>query len=142
VAAYKEGRPPFADLGRPGVRRVGAGLWGGRREVAWDEPIRQSMAEASAVVGEGVGTPALGATSPPARRPARAAGLAAADGTDAVRPWDAVVAFAAVPGVLEVSRPRPRRSNSASRGGCGRHAVRPARRGAGKGKATPYGRAA
>jgi hypothetical protein len=30
-------------------------------------------------------------------------------GAQAVRLWDAVVAFAAVPGVLEFSRPRPQR---------------------------------
>jgi hypothetical protein len=67
------------------------------------------MAEASAVVGEGVGTPALvlhldppvGLLGPVVSPPPT--------GAEAVRLWDAVVAFTTVPGVLELSRPRPPR---------------------------------
>jgi hypothetical protein len=78
-------------------------------QAAWDEPIRQSMAEASAVIGERVGTPALvlhldppvGLLGPLVSPPPT--------GAAAVRLWDAVVAFATVPGVLELSRPRPQR---------------------------------
>jgi Mycothiol-dependent nitroreductase Rv2466c len=67
------------------------------------------MAEAFAVVGEGVGTPTL------VLHQDRPVGLlgplvsAPPTGTDALRLWDAVVAFGTVPGVLELSRPRPPR---------------------------------
>ena len=67
------------------------------------------MAEAAAVVGEGVGTPALvlhldppvGLCGPLVSPPPT--------GAEAVRLWAAVVALATVPGVLELSRPRPQR---------------------------------
>ncbi len=110
VAAYDDGRPPSADLE---AALAAAGLAPASAadadDAAWDEPIRQSMAEAAAVIGEGVGTPALllhrdppvGLLGPLVSPPPT--------GTDAVRLWDAVAAFAAVPGVLELSRPRPRR---------------------------------
>lgn len=110
VAAYNHGRPPFADL--EGAL-IAAGLApthaAAADEAAWDEPIRRSMAEASAVVGEGVGTPALVLHRHP---PVGVLGPLISPlptGTDALRLWDAVVAFATVPGVLELSRPRPRR---------------------------------
>jgi protein-disulfide isomerase-like protein with CxxC motif len=74
-----------------------------------DEHVRRSMAEAFAVIGQGVGTPALIVYRDP---PVGLLGPVVAStptGADAVRLWDAVVAFAAVPGVLELSRPRPPR---------------------------------
>lgn len=110
VAAYNAGRPPFAELegtvlaaGLPPAYAAAAD------DAAWDEGIRRSMAEAFAAVGEGVGTPALvlhrdppvGVLGPLVSPPPT--------GADAVRLWDAVAALAGVPGVLEVSRPRPRR---------------------------------
>ena len=110
VADYQAGRPPFQDLesalaaaGLPSTYAAAAD------DAAWDEPIRQSMAEASAVVGEGVGTPTLvlhldrpvGLLGPLVSAPPT--------GAEALRLWDAVVAFATVPAVLELSRPRPPR---------------------------------
>jgi hypothetical protein len=110
VAAYNTGRPPFQELeGALEAAGLAPTYAAAADEATWDEPIRHSMAEASAVVGEGVGTPALvlhydppvGLLGPLVSPPPT--------GTDAVRLWDAVVAFAAVPGVLELSRPRPQR---------------------------------
>jgi hypothetical protein len=110
VAAYNAGRPPFADLEGALVAAGLASTYAAAAdEAAWDEPIRQSMAEAFAVVGEGVGTPALvlyrdppvGLLGPLVSPPPT--------GAEAVRLWDAVVAFTTVPGVLELSRPRPQR---------------------------------
>jgi hypothetical protein len=110
MAAYNAGRPPFQELeGALEAAGLGSTYAGAADQAAWDEPIRQSMAEASAVVGEGVGTPALvlhldppvGLLGPLVSPPPT--------GAEAVRLWDAVVAFATVPGVLELSRPRPRR---------------------------------
>jgi hypothetical protein len=107
---YNAGRPPFQELEGALVAAGLASTYAGAAEqVAWDEPIRQSMAEVSAVVGEGVGTPALvlhldpsvGLLGPVVSPPPI--------GAEAVRLWDAVVAFATVPGVLELSRPRPQR---------------------------------
>jgi hypothetical protein len=110
MAAYNAGRPPFQDLEGALVAAGVASKYGAAADqAAWDAPIRQSMAEASAVVGEGVGTPALvlhldppvGLLGPLVSPPPT--------GAEAVRLWDAVVAFATVPGVLELSRPRPQR---------------------------------
>jgi hypothetical protein len=110
VAAYDAGRPPFQELeGALVAAGVASTYVGAADEAAWDGPIRQSMAEASAVVGEGVGTPALvlhldppvGLLGPLVSPPPT--------GAEAVRLWDAVVAFATVPGALELSRPRPQR---------------------------------
>ena len=110
MAAYNAGRPPFQELeGALVAAGVAASYAGAADQAAWDEPIRQSMAEASAVVGEGIGTPALvlhldppvGLLGPLVSPPPT--------GAEAVRLWDAVVAFATMPGVLELSRPRPRR---------------------------------
>ncbi len=78
-------------------------------DAAWDEPIRRSMAEAFAVVGQGVGTPALVVhLDPPVGLLGPLVSLPPT-GTDAVRLWDVAVAFATMPEVLELSRPRPRR---------------------------------
>jgi hypothetical protein len=109
IAAYNAGRPPFQELEGALVPAGMARYAAAADQAAWDEPIRQSMAEASAVVGEGVGTPALvlhhdppvGLLGPLVSPPPT--------GAEAVRLWDAVVAFATVPEVLELSRPRPRR---------------------------------
>jgi hypothetical protein len=110
MAAYNAGRPPFQELeGALVAAGVTSRYAAAADQAAWDEPIRQSMAEASAVVGEGVGTPALvlhldppvGLLGPLVSPPPT--------GAEAVRLWDAVVAFATIPGVLELSRPRPQR---------------------------------
>jgi hypothetical protein len=110
VADYNARRPPFQDLDGPlkaaGLSRAYAAA---ADDAARDEQIRQSMAEAFAVVGEGVGTPALvlhlhppvGLLGPLVSPPPT--------GAEAVRLWDAVVALTTVPGVLELSRPRPQR---------------------------------
>jgi len=110
LAAYNAGGPPFQDLqGALAAAGLAPSYAATADDAAWDEPIRRSMAEAFAVVGQGVGTPALvlqldppvGLHGPLVSPPPA--------GTDAVRLWDAAVAFATVPEVLELSRPRPRR---------------------------------
>jgi hypothetical protein len=110
MVAYNAGRPPFLELeGALVAAGVASRYAAAADQAAWDEPIRQSMAEASAVVGEGVGTPALvlhrdppvGLLGPLVSPPPT--------GAEAVRLWDAVVAFTTVPGVLELSRPRSQR---------------------------------
>ena len=59
MAAYHAGRPPFQELeGALEAAGLASRYAAAADQVAWDEPIRQSMAEAAAVVGEGVGTPA------------------------------------------------------------------------------------
>ena len=78
-------------------------------DAAWDERIRRSMAEAFAVVGEGIGTPALVLHGDPPVGLLGPLVSAPPTGTDALRLWDAVVAFATMPAVLELSRPRPPR---------------------------------
>ncbi len=110
VAGYNAGRPPFQDL--EGAL-VAAGLTpthaAAADDAGRDEHVRQAMAEAFAVIGEGVGTPALIVHRDP---PVGLLGPVVAStptDADAVRLWDAVVAFAAVPEVLELSRPRPQR---------------------------------
>jgi hypothetical protein len=110
LAGYSAGGPPFQDLrGALAAAGLASSYAATADDAAWDEPIRRSMAEAFAVVGQGVGIPALvvhldppvGLLGPLVSPPPT--------GTDAVRLWDAAVAFATVPGVLELSRPRPRR---------------------------------
>jgi len=110
VADYHAGRPPFQDLaGALEATGLAPAYAAAADEAAWDEQIRRSMAEAFAVVGQGIGTPTLvlhldppvGLLGPLVSPPPT--------GTDALRLWDAVVAFATVPGVLELSRPRPLR---------------------------------
>jgi hypothetical protein len=110
MAAYNAGRPPFQELeGALVAAGVASTYVGAADQAAWDEPIRQAMAEASAVVGQGVGTPTLvlhldppvGLLGPLVSPPPT--------GAEAVRLWDAVVAFATMPGVLELSRPRLQR---------------------------------
>jgi hypothetical protein len=77
--------------------------------VALDEPIRQSMAEAFAAAGGVVGTPTLVLYQDPPVGFLGPVVAAPSTGAEALRLWDALVALAAVPGVLEVSRPRPQR---------------------------------
>jgi hypothetical protein len=110
LAGDNAGGPPFQDLqGALAAAGLAPTYVAAADDTAWDEPIRRSMAEAFAVVGPGVGTPVLvlrldppvGLHGPLVSPPP--------SGTDAVRLWDAAVAFATVPGVLELSRPRPRR---------------------------------
>jgi hypothetical protein len=112
VAAHNAGRPPFQDLhGALGAAALSPGYAAAADDPAWDEPIRWSMAEATAVVGEGVGTPALVLHLDP---PVGVLGPVVASpptGPEAAQLWDAVMAFATVPGVLELSRPRPPRPN-------------------------------
>jgi hypothetical protein len=110
VADYNAGRPPFQDLeGALAAAGLASAYAAAADEAARDKEIRRSMIEASAAVGEGVGTPALvlhhdppvGLLGPLVSPPPT--------GAEAVRLWDAVVAFTTVPGVLELSRPRPQR---------------------------------
>jgi hypothetical protein len=110
VADYNAGRPPFQKLeGALVAAGLAPAYAAAADEAARDEQVRRSMAEAFAVVGEGVGTPApvlhahppVGLLGPLVSPPPT--------GTEAVRLWDAVVAFATLPGVLELSRPRPQR---------------------------------
>lgn len=110
VADYNAGRPPFRDLeGTLVAARLASTYAAAADEAAWDEPIRQSMAEAFAVVGQGVGTPALVLHLDPPIGLLGPVVASAPAGSEAVRLWDAVVAFAEMPGVLELSRPRPQR---------------------------------
>jgi DSBA-like thioredoxin domain len=110
VAAYNARRPPFQELeGALVAAGLAPAYAAAADDAARDEQVRRSMAEAFAVVGEGVGTPALVLH---ADRPVGLLGPVIASvpaGAEAMRLWDAVVAFAAVPGVLELSRPRPQR---------------------------------
>jgi predicted DsbA family dithiol-disulfide isomerase len=75
----------------------------------WDEAIRRSMAGAVAAVGDGAGPPLT------VLRLDRRVGFhgplvsPAPSGQDALELWDAVVKVAQVPGVFEISRPRPSR---------------------------------
>jgi len=110
VADYQAGRPPFQDLaGALAAAGLPSTYAAAADDPAWDKQIHQSMAEAFAVVGEGVGTPTLvlhhdrpvGLLGPLVSPPPT--------GAEALRLWDAVAAFATVPGVLELSRPRPPR---------------------------------
>jgi hypothetical protein len=108
IAEQAELRPPFCDLpvvlAEVGLDRRYAGSAYDER---WDEVIRESMADARAVVGEGAGTPVtvlwldnpVGFQGPlisPAPIGAEALGL-----------WDAFVTLASVPGAFEISGPHP-----------------------------------
>jgi hypothetical protein len=110
LTASNPGGPPFQDLqGALAAAGLAPTYAAAADDAAWDEPIRRSMAEAFAIVGQGVGTPVLvlrldppvGLHGPLVSPPP--------SGTDAVRLWDAAVAFASMPAALELSRPRPRR---------------------------------
>jgi hypothetical protein len=109
-AAVNAGGPPFAELeGALVAAGLAPSYATAADDAALDELIRQSMAEAFAAAGGPVGTPAIVLQQDP---PVGFLGpvLAAPPiGADALALWDAVVALAAVPGVLELSRPRPPR---------------------------------
>ena len=110
LADYQAGRPPFQDLaGALAAAGLPSTYVAAADDVAWDEPIRRSMAEAFAVIGQGVGTPALVVHRDPPVGVLGPVVASAPTGPDAARLWDAVLAFATVPGVLELSRPRPPR---------------------------------
>jgi hypothetical protein len=122
VAEYNAGRPRFQDLeGALEAAGLASTYAAAADQAAWDEPIRQSMAEASAVIGAGVGTPALvlhhdppvGLLGPVVSPPPT--------GAEAVRLWDAVVAFATVPGCWSCHGPG--RSGPRSRGCDGRRRI-------------------
>jgi hypothetical protein len=107
-AAVNVGGPPFAELeGALLAAELAPSYAAAADDGALDEPIRQSMAEAFAAAGGVVGTPTMVLYQDP---PAGFLGPVVAappTGADALRLWDAVMALAAVPGVLELSRPRP-----------------------------------
>jgi len=109
-AAVNAGGPPFAELDGA---LVAAGLApsyaAAADDAAFDEPIRQSMAEAFAAAGGVVGTPTIVLDQDPPVGFLGPVVAAPPTGADALALWDAVVTLAAVPGVLEVSRPRPPR---------------------------------
>jgi 2-hydroxychromene-2-carboxylate isomerase len=110
VADYQAGRPPFQDLeGALAAAGLASAYVAAADDAAWDERIHQSMAEAFAVVGEGVGTPTLVLHHDPPVGLLGPLVSAPLTGTEALRLWEAVVAFATVPGVVELSRPRPPR---------------------------------
>jgi hypothetical protein len=107
-AAVNAGGPPFADLDGALLAAGLAPSYGAAADDgAWDEPIRQSMAEAFAAAGGVVGTPAMVLYQDPPVGFLGPVLSAPPTGADALRLWDALVALAAVPGVLEFSRPRP-----------------------------------
>lgn len=75
----------------------------------WDDAIRRSMADVHAVVGEDVRTPTtvLWLDGPVALRGPLVS--PAPTGSHALELWDSLVRLAAVPGLFEISRPRPPR---------------------------------
>jgi 2-hydroxychromene-2-carboxylate isomerase len=103
-------RPPFSDL--PATLEA-AGLDTRHAAAAyderWDDVIRKSMSDVYTIVGEGARTPVtvLWLDGPvgfqgPLISPAPT-------GSDALDLWDSLVRLAGVPGVFEISRPRPPR---------------------------------
>jgi hypothetical protein len=110
LAAGNAGGPPFAEL--DGVL-VATGLAPSYTTaadgVALNELIRQSIAEAFAAAGGLVGTPTIVLYQDPPVGFLGPVVAAPPTGAEALRLWDSVVALAAVPGVLEFSRPRPPR---------------------------------
>jgi 2-hydroxychromene-2-carboxylate isomerase len=108
VAAMNDGRQPMSDLASA---LCAAGIptryAAAADDESFDEPVRRTMAEAEAVIGEGVGTPAVVVREDPPFGVLGPVMSAPVTGDDAVRLWDAMIGFAAVPGALEFSRPRP-----------------------------------
>jgi hypothetical protein len=107
VAAMNDGRQPMSDLksalcaaGVPTRYAAAAD------DESFDEPVRRTMAEAAAVIGAGVGTPALVIRQDPPFGVMGPVLSAPITGDGAVRLWDALVGFAATPSALEFSRPR------------------------------------
>jgi hypothetical protein len=106
--AVNAGGPPFAELDGALVAAGLAPSYGAAAdEVAWDEPIRQSMAEAFAAAGGVVGTPAMVLDQDPPVGFLGPVLAAPPTGAEALRLWDALVALAAVPGVLELLASSP-----------------------------------
>jgi hypothetical protein len=107
-AAVNVGAPPFAELDGA---LLAAGLAPSHAaaadDAAFDEPIRQSMAEAFAAAGGVVGTPAMVLYQDPPVGFLGPVVAAPPTGAEALPLWDAVVALATVSGVLELLRPRP-----------------------------------
>jgi len=111
AAAFADQRPQFTDpatvLGTAGLP---AELAAAADDPALDEDILAGMAEMNAVIGTGVGTPALilcgGAEPVGVHGPMLGS---AVDLPEALHIWEAVALFARSPALLELSRPRPRR---------------------------------
>jgi len=107
-------RPLFADLpatlGAAGLdSRYAAAAYDER----WDDEIRKSMAKVYEVVGEGARTPV---TVLWLDRPVGFQGplvSPAPTGAQALDLWDSFLRLASVPGVFEISRPRPARPQTA-----------------------------
>lgn len=108
IAAHYAGRPPYQDL--EGTL-VATGLAPSHAlaadDAAWDAVIRRSMAEAFALAGGVIGTPVIVLHREPPVAFMGPVVAPAPTGVDALALWDAFVALAAVPGVFELSRPRP-----------------------------------
>ena len=111
AAAFTDQRPQFTD---PAKVLATAGLptelAAAADDQALDEDILAGMAEMNAVIGTGVGTPALilrdGAKSVGVHGPMLGSTV---DLPEALHIWDAVADFARSPALLELSRPRPQR---------------------------------
>jgi hypothetical protein len=104
-AAVNAGGPPFAELeGALLAAELAPSYAAAADDGALDEPIRQSMAEVFAAAGGVVGTPTMVLYQDPPVGFLGPVVAAPPHGADALRLWDAL---AAVPGVLELSRPRP-----------------------------------
>jgi hypothetical protein len=107
VSALNERRASFTDLS--GTLRS-AGLptryAAAADDCRFDAQINRTMGEATAVIGKGVGTPSLVIRGDPPVGLLGPVLAAPVTGDEALGLWDAVLAFARVPGALEVSRPR------------------------------------
>jgi hypothetical protein len=113
VAAVNAGSSPFADLdGALEAAGLAPSYATAADNVAWDEPIRQSMAEAFAAAGGVVGTPTIVLDQDPPVGFLGPVLAAPPTGPEALRLWDALVALAAVPGGAGAlaSSPATRRS--------------------------------
>jgi hypothetical protein len=109
-AAINASGPPFTELeGALEAAGLTPSYAAAADDASLDEPVRQSMAEAFAAAGGVVRTPALVLYQDPPVGFLGPVVAAPPTGADALRLWDAVVALAAVPGMLELSRPRPPR---------------------------------
>lgn len=71
-----------------------------------DAILRRSMTEVVAIVGQGIGTPALVVRTDPPGGLLGPVMTAPVTGDDALRLWDAVALFASLPALRELSRPR------------------------------------
>jgi hypothetical protein len=106
-AAVNAGGPPFAELeGALLAAGLAPSYAVAADDAAWDEPIRRSMTEAFAAAGGVVRTPAIVLDQDPPVGFLGPVLAAPPTGAEALRLWDALAPLAAVPGVLEFSRPR------------------------------------